>query len=128
MQRKLSSFDIYVIVSELQDLKGSYIDKIYQLTRNELLIRVKNINTKQKENIFIRNGEFICTTEKQFETPTKPSTFAMTLRKYLLNGRVTEVIQHEFLSLLKRANPRLSWNQLTYDVIAYLLIAVILIP
>lgn len=34
-----------------------------------------------------------------------------------------EVIQHEFLSLLKRANPRLSWNQLTYDVMAYLLIA-----
>jgi predicted ribosome quality control (RQC) complex YloA/Tae2 family protein len=101
MQRKLSSFDIYVIVSELQELKGSYIDKIYQLTRNELLIRVKNINTKQKENIFIRNGELICTTEKQFETPIKPSTFAMTLRKYLLNGRVTEVTQHEFDRIIK---------------------------
>ena len=53
MQRQLSSFDIYVLVSELQKLKGSYIDKIYQLTRDELLIRIKNIQTKEKEYIYI---------------------------------------------------------------------------
>lgn len=101
MQRQLSSFDIYVIVSELQELKGSYVDNIYQLTRNEFLIRVKNINTRQKENIFVRNGEFICITQKKLETPTKPSTFAMTLRKYLSNGIITEIIQHEFDRVLK---------------------------
>lgn len=101
MQRQLSSFDIYVIVSELQDLKGSYIDKIYQLTRDELLIRVKNINTKQKETIFLRNGELICITKKQFEIPLKPTTFAMTLRKYLLNGRIMEITQHEFDRIIK---------------------------
>jgi predicted ribosome quality control (RQC) complex YloA/Tae2 family protein len=96
MQRQLSSFDIYVIVSELQELKGSYIDKIYQLTRDEFLIKVKNINTKQKESIFFRNGEFICITKKEIETPTKPSIFAMTLRKYLLNGKIKEITQYEF--------------------------------
>ena len=48
MQRKLSSFDIFVIVDEIQNLVGSNIDKTYQLTRDELLIRVKNIKTKQK--------------------------------------------------------------------------------
>jgi len=101
MQRQLSSFDIYVIVSELQELLGSYIDNIYQLSRDELLIRVKNINTKQKENIFVRNGELMCLTKKQFETPTKPTTFAMTLRKYLLNGRITEITQHEFDRIIK---------------------------
>ena len=101
MQRQLTSFDIYVIVSELQELKGSYIDKINQLTRDELLIRVKNINTKQKETIFVRNSELICTTEKQFEIPLKPTTFTMTLRKYLLNGRITEITQHEFDRIIK---------------------------
>ena len=101
MQRQLSSFDLFVIVSELQELKENYIDQIYQLTRNELLIRVKNIKTKQKENIFIRNGVLICITKKQFETPIKPSTFAMTLRKYLLNGRITEITQHEFDRIIK---------------------------
>jgi len=101
MQRPLTSFDIYVIASELQELKGSYIDNIYQLTRNEFLIKVKNINTKQKENIFVRNGELICKTQKKLKTPTKPSTFAMTLRKYLLNGRITDITQHEFDRILK---------------------------
>ena len=48
MQRQLSSFDIYAIVSELQELKGGYIDKIYQLTRDELLIRVKNVKMREK--------------------------------------------------------------------------------
>ena len=101
MKRKLSSFDIYVIVSELQDLKDSYIDNIYQLTRDEFLIKIKNINTKQKDNIFIRNGKLICTTLKQFETPAKPTTFAMTLRKYLLNGTITGITQHEFDRIIK---------------------------
>ena len=52
MQSKLTSFDIYVIVSELQELLEYNIDKIYQITQTELLIRLKNISTKQKENIF----------------------------------------------------------------------------
>ena len=52
MQRGLSSFDIYVIVSELQELLGSYIDKTYQLTRDELLIKVNNRKIKQKESIY----------------------------------------------------------------------------
>lgn len=96
MQRQLSSFDIYVIVSELQELVGSYIDKIYQLSRDEILIKVRKSRNKQKEAIFIRNGELICTTKKQLETPLKPTTFAMTLRKYLLNGKITGITQHEF--------------------------------
>ena len=55
MKRELSSFDIYVIVSEMQDLKGSYIDKIYQLTRDELLVRINNksgaVEVKEKTRI-----------------------------------------------------------------------------
>ena len=101
MQRQLTSFDLYVIVSELQELLGSNIDKIYQITQNELLIRLKNISTKQKENIFIRNGELICITNKDFKIPLKPSVFAMTLRKYLQNGKIIEISQHEFDRIIK---------------------------
>ncbi len=101
MQRKLSSFDIYVIVSELKDIIGNSIDKIYQITRNELLIRIRNIQTKQKEAIYIRNGDFLCITKKDFQTPEKPSVFAMTLRKYLANGRISEISQHEFDRIIK---------------------------
>jgi len=101
MKRGLSSFDIFVIVSELQDLKGSYVDKIYHIPRDILVIRINNKNTGQKENIFVKNGELFCTTQKKFTTPVNPSTFAMTLRKYLLNGRISNVTQHEFDRIIK---------------------------
>ena len=101
MNRNLSSFDIYVIAKDLRELQGSYIDKIYQLSKNEILIRFRNIKTNKKENIFIRNGKLICITEKNFETPKRPSVFAMTLRKYLQNGRIIDVKQHEFDRILK---------------------------
>lgn len=101
MKKQLSSFDIYVIVNELKNLKDGYIEKIYQLSRDEILIKVKNTNTKEKEQIFIRNGELICLSDNDFETPEKPSSFAMALRKYLMNGRIIDIVQHEFDRIIK---------------------------
>ena len=101
MQRKLSSFDIYVITSELQNFVGYHVEKIYQLSRSEILIRIKNIKTKQKDSLFIKNGDFICKTITPLETPSKPSTFAITLRKYLQNGKISDISQHEFDRIIK---------------------------
>jgi predicted ribosome quality control (RQC) complex YloA/Tae2 family protein len=96
MQRGLASFDIYVIVSELNDLRGCFVEKIYQLSRDEILLRLQQKTGSQKESLFIRNGELICRTQQSFDTPEKPSLFAMTLRKYLLNGKISDITQHEF--------------------------------
>jgi predicted ribosome quality control (RQC) complex YloA/Tae2 family protein len=96
MERGLASFDIYVIVSELQDLIGCFVEKIYQLSRDEILLRVQQKTANQKEAMFIRNGDLFCRTQKSFDTPQKPSLFAMTLRKYLLNGKISQITQHEF--------------------------------
>ncbi len=101
MNRNLSSFDIYVISGELKELVGSYIDKIYQISQNEILIRFRNVKTSEKEVLYIRNGDFICITSKSFDTPQKPSNFAMTMRKYLQNGTISSVSQHEFDRILK---------------------------
>lgn len=101
MQRGLASFDIYVIVSELQDLLGCYVEKIYQLSRDEILIRVQQKTANQKESLFIQNGDLLCRTQKTFDAPEKPSLFAMTLRKYLLNGKISEITQHEFDRIIK---------------------------
>ncbi len=101
MHRRLNSFDINVIVSDLQVIIGCQIDKIFQISRNEILIKIKNIESKIKETIYIRNGEIITVTKKDFTTPTKPSTFAMTLRKYLQNGRILEISQHESDRIIK---------------------------
>jgi predicted ribosome quality control (RQC) complex YloA/Tae2 family protein len=96
MQRQLSSFDIYVIVSELQYLIDYNIEKIYQLSREEIVIKLKNLKNKDKKALYIKIGEFISLTNKQFETPLKPTNFAMTLRKYLTNGRISKISQFEF--------------------------------
>ena len=101
MERGLASFDIYIIVSELQELIGCYVEKIYQLSRNEILIRLHQKTANQKASLFIRNGEFFCLTKKSFDAPEKPSLFAMTLRKYLLNGKISEISQHEFDRIIK---------------------------
>lgn len=96
MQRELSSFDIYVIVTELQKYAGSFVEKIFQLNWNEIIIRLKNPKTKIRENLFIKNGELICLTKKQFDTPLKPKTFSLTLRKHILNGKISSVNQLGF--------------------------------
>lgn len=101
MKRGLASFDIYVIVSEFQDMIGCYVEKIYQLSQDEILLRIQQKAAKQKESIFIRNGELICLTRKSFNVPEKPSLFAMTLRKYLLNGKIKKITQHEFDRIIK---------------------------
>lgn len=101
MIRSLSSFDIYVVTDELQEIVDGIIEKIYQLSRNEILIKVKNIKTKKKQNIYIRNGKFLTITDKDFSTPDRPSVFASTLRKYLMNGRISSIVQHEFDRIIK---------------------------
>jgi predicted ribosome quality control (RQC) complex YloA/Tae2 family protein len=96
MNRKLSSFDIYVIVTELQNYIDYNIEKIYQISSNEIVIKIKNIKLKKKKSLYIKNSEYITITDKQFKTPKKPTTFAMTLRKYLTNGKISEITQYEF--------------------------------
>jgi predicted ribosome quality control (RQC) complex YloA/Tae2 family protein len=101
MNQQLAALDIYTIVFELQDLIGSYIDKIYQLSSDEVIIRVNNRKSKQKEILYAdRNGVFF-RTNQSFETPMKPTTFAMTLRKHITNGRITSIEQHEFDRIIK---------------------------
>ncbi|MBU0497424.1 MAG: NFACT family protein, partial [Candidatus Thermoplasmatota archaeon] len=96
MHRDLASFDIYAIVLELQTLSGSFIDQIYQRQPDELFIRLNIKNQKQKPTIYIKNEQLIALTTKKFTMPQKPTTFAMTLRKHLQNGILTEIKQHDF--------------------------------
>jgi len=101
MIKQLAALDIYTIVYELQDLIGSYIDKIYQLSSDEIIIRINNRKTKRKETLYVHSNGFFFKTKNSFDTPMKPTTFAMTLRKYVNNGRIIEIKQHEFDRIIK---------------------------
>ena len=54
MKRQLSSFDLYVIVSELQSYLDYNIEKIYQISRDEIVIKIKNFKTKKKVSLYIK--------------------------------------------------------------------------
>ena len=94
MKEGLSSLDIETLVNELQTIIDGYVEKIYQTSKDEILIRIKT--KKEKIKLLIHAGKYVCITKKSIGSPKTPTTFAMTLRKYLTNVRITGVRQHDF--------------------------------
>ena len=117
MHRNLSSFDIYTLVTELQTFTGSFIDQIYQRTPDELFIRLNIKNQNEKPMIYIKNEELLTITTQKYTMPQTPTTFAMTLRKYLQNGIITAFSQHEFDRIL---NISISKYDTTYTLVVEL--------
>jgi predicted ribosome quality control (RQC) complex YloA/Tae2 family protein len=95
MKTQISSFDIFRLVRDFQVLEGAFLDKAYQLSQDELVIRF-NIPKVKKIELYINFKGHIYLTDRSKPKPDQPSTFAMVLRKHLNNARVTEITQYEF--------------------------------
>lgn len=95
MKTEMSSFDILAIAGELQKLENARINKVYQVSPQELKIQL-NVKELGKQELVIEAGKRIHLTEYPKPSPEKPSTFAMTLRKYLENAVLTEIKQVAF--------------------------------
>ncbi len=98
----MSSFDVFAAVQELSDqLVGARIDKAYQPTREEVLLRVR-VDTEKagdegpKRDLVIGPGRYVYITRVPRDNPQSPSQFAMMLRKNVGNGRILAVRQHGF--------------------------------
>ncbi len=94
MKEELSSLDISILLDETQTIVDGYIEKIYQTSANEILVRIRT--KKEKIKLLIHSGKYVCITKREIKTPKTPTSFAMTLRKYLTNKRITGVSQHDF--------------------------------
>lgn len=99
MERKeeLSSLDISALVKEFQVLVNTRIDKIYQLSAQELLIRSRA--KERKYNLFINTQGwiFIAKQEKLILAKERKHTdFELGLRKYLTNGKIAKIAQKDF--------------------------------
>lgn len=85
------------ICSELQSACGSRIDKIFQPSRDELLIALRNTGFAKKLLICVRPGasrlQYTC---DSFENPAVPPMFCMLLRKHLSGGKIVSVTQDGF--------------------------------
>ncbi len=95
MKTAMSSFDILAIVAELQDMIGARVNKVFQPGERELRIAL-HLAGRGRENLVIEAGRRLHLTAYPKQAPLTPTTFAMTLRKYLRNARLAGISQLGF--------------------------------
>jgi len=86
-----SSFDVYEMIKELQDIIGMRVNIIYQIDGD---IRIKLFG-KGRKDLFITPEAFYLTRYPK-KAPMIPKTFAMQLRKYLKGSFLYEITQINF--------------------------------
>jgi len=96
LKEEMNSFDIAVVTAELDRMvSGHWVDNIYQLNPKTLLL---NLHGKEgaRTNLIFEAGRRVHATSYEVKKPPKPSGFCMLLRKYLRNGVVEKIQQHQF--------------------------------
>ncbi len=100
MKMAMSGFDVLALASELQSLKGARINKVFQVTPDELKVMVTP-RELGKTALVIERGKRVHLTNYPKQSPKTASTFSMTLRKYIDNGTIREVRQIAFDRILE---------------------------
>ncbi len=96
LKEVMTSFDVAAVTQEINGLvEGAHVSKIYQIGSRTLLFKLRKPD-QPRLHLLIEAGKRLHLTSYVHETPKKPSSFCMALRKYLNNGVVKEVRQHEF--------------------------------
>lgn len=95
----LMAFDSITTNCIMQELKqmlvGQRISKIAQPEREELLFTFKGVTTKNNRLLISANASlpFLYMTQTNKTSPMTAPNFCMLLRKYIGNGRITDVTQ-----------------------------------
>lgn len=92
----MTSFDVAALTPELnQAVRGSRINNIYQVPPVTLLLKLRQPN-QPPLSLLIEAGKRLHLTSYALKKPKKPPAFCMALRKYLKNGKIAGIEQHEF--------------------------------
>ncbi len=89
---------LHCVKEELSALVGARVDKIYQPSREEVVVSLRLLNSADraaKRLIFSANGTAarVNLTSAEFENPSAPPMFCMLLRKHLSNGKLVGIRQ-----------------------------------
>ena len=89
---------LHCVKNELSNLIGARVDKIYQPSREEIVLSLRQLNAADKSRkslIFSANGGSarVNLTNAEFENPQSPPMFCMLLRKHLGGGRLVDIRQ-----------------------------------
>jgi predicted ribosome quality control (RQC) complex YloA/Tae2 family protein len=96
VKKEASSFDVAVVVAELkQSILDAWIANIYQTDYKTLILKLHKPD-QPALNLLIKAGNRLHLTNFTIEKPPKPSAFCMMLRRFLRNGKIQNVAQHEF--------------------------------
>ena len=89
----LDAATLALAAQELKEaLTDSRIDKIFEPTRDEVLITLRSRTQTFRLLLSARSGSArVCFTGESFENPAVPPSFCMLLRKHLAGGRLLDV-------------------------------------
>ncbi|MBT6774074.1 hypothetical protein HOA91_01770 [Candidatus Woesearchaeota archaeon] len=90
-KKGIASLELVAIINELQFLVKGRISQVYHQEKMELLFQLHAMG-EGKKLLKIVPGKFLCLTSRK-ETPLKPSSFCMQLRKYLNNAFIKKIEQ-----------------------------------
>ncbi|ACB84908.1 Rqc2 family fibronectin-binding protein [Natranaerobius thermophilus] len=91
----IDGFTIRGIVGELQKIIGSKINQIHQPQKE--VITLKLYGRSGQNTLLLSAHPKYCRvnlTEKKLENPASPSSFCMFLRKFLVGGKITDIVQY----------------------------------
>ena len=85
---------LYKTVGELKEANDCHIDKIYQPTRDELVLLLRKKGFVKRLLITVKSGSArLHFTENKYENPAIPPNFCMLLRKHLSSAKLLDVTQ-----------------------------------
>jgi predicted ribosome quality control (RQC) complex YloA/Tae2 family protein len=102
MKSEITSLDLHFLVTELQALVGSKVDKVYEqeLDKRDFLF-VFHKTGKGKLMLRVKLPSFVYMTGHKQLFPESPPGFCMFLRKYLGGSRVKDIRQKGFERILE---------------------------
>ncbi len=86
---------LHIVKSELMPLIGSRVDKVYQPSREELVLSLRTPRDGARKLILSANSMSarVNLTAAAFENPQQPPMLCMLLRKHLCGGRLSDIRQ-----------------------------------
>ncbi|MGN1340030.1 MAG: NFACT family protein [Oscillospiraceae bacterium] len=86
---------LHIVMNELQPLVGARVDKVYQPSREEIVLALRTFRDGGKKIVLSANSVSarINLTGAAFENPQQPPMFCMLLRKHLGGGKLTAIRQ-----------------------------------
>lgn len=89
----LDAATLALVTAELkQTLLDAKIDKIFEPTRDEVLVTLRTRSETHRLLLSARSGSSrVCLTKESFENPLTPPGFCMLLRKHLTGGRLIDL-------------------------------------